>query len=62
MEGTKLTVHQGDLNVTTAGAVIDGLEIHGLLIISAPDVVIKNSRILGRAVALYRAGAGLQGL
>ena len=48
--GTKLTVHEGDLNVTTPGAVIDGLEIRGLLIISAPDVVIKNSRIVGRAV------------
>ena len=48
--GTKLTVHEGDLTVSTPGAVIDGLEIRGLLIINAPDVVIKNSRILGRAV------------
>lgn len=49
-EGTQLKRHDGDLTVTTPGAVIDGLEIHGLLIINAPDVVIKNSRILGRAV------------
>ena len=48
--GTKLTVHEGDLTVTTPGAVIDGVEVHGLLIVNAPDVVIKNSRILGRAV------------
>ncbi|RXZ71950.1 hypothetical protein ESP51_06155 [Agromyces albus] len=48
--GTTLKVHQGDLTVTTPGAVIDGVEVHGLLIVKAPDVVIKNSRILGRAV------------
>ena len=36
--------------MTTPGAVIDGVEVHGLLIVKAPDVVIKNSRILGRAV------------
>ena len=49
-EGTQLKRHDGDLTVTTPGAVIDGLEIHGLLVINAPDVVIKNSRILGRSV------------
>jgi hypothetical protein len=49
-EGTNLTVHEGDLTVSTPGAVIDGLEVRGLLIINAPDVVIKNSRIVGRAV------------
>ena len=53
-EGTKLTVHEGDLTVSTAGAVIDGLEVRGLLIINAPDVVIKNSRIVGRAVERQR--------
>jgi hypothetical protein len=49
-EGTKLTVHEGDLTVTTPGAVIDGLEIHGIVTVNAPGVVIKNSRITGRAV------------
>ena len=48
--GTNLTVHQGDLTVSTPGAVIDGVEVRGLLIVNAPNVVIKNSRILGRAV------------
>ena len=47
--GTKLTVHQGDLTVTTPGAVIDGVEVHGVLTVKAANVVIKNSRILGRA-------------
>jgi len=48
--GTQLRVHEGDLTVTTPGAVIDGVEVRGLLIIKAANVVIKNSRILGRAV------------
>ena len=43
-------MHEGDLTVSTPGQVIDGLEIRGLVIINAPDVVIKNSRIVGRAV------------
>ena len=43
-------MHEGDLTVSTPGAVIDSLEVRGLLIINAPDVVIKNSRIVGRAV------------
>ena len=40
--------------MSTPGAVIDGVEVHGLLIVNAPDVVIKNSRILGRAVDRQR--------
>ena len=36
--------------MTTPGAVIDGVEVHGVLTVKAPNVVIKNSRILGRAV------------
>jgi hypothetical protein len=48
--GTKLTVHNGDLNVTTAGTVIDGLDIRGLVKISAPNVTIKNSIVRGKAL------------
>lgn len=46
--GTKLTVHNGDLNITTAGTVINGLDIRGLVKISAPNVTIKNSVIRGK--------------
>lgn len=49
--GTKLTVHNGDLNITTAGTVIDGKDIRGLVKISAPNVTIKNSIIRGRALS-----------
>lgn len=48
--GTKLTVHNGDLNITKAGTVIDGQDIRGLVKISAPNVTIKNSVIRGRAL------------
>jgi hypothetical protein len=45
--GTPLTVHDGDLTVTTPGTVISGLDIHGFLRIKASDVTIKNSIIRG---------------
>jgi hypothetical protein len=48
--GTKLTVHNGDLNITKAGTVIDGQDIRGLVKISAPNVTIKNSIIRGKAL------------
>lgn len=48
--GTALTVHEGDLTVSTPGAVIDGLDIRGMVKVSAPDVTIKNSIIRGRAL------------
>jgi len=47
--GTQLTVHTGDLNITTPGRVISGLDIHGSVTISAPNVVLKNSIVRGGA-------------
>lgn len=49
--GTQLKVHNGDLNITTAGTVIDGLDIRGLVKISAPNVTIKNTIIRGKALS-----------
>ena len=48
--GTSLRVHTGDLVVTTPGAVIDAMDIRGLVIIKAPDVTIKRSIIRGRVL------------
>lgn len=48
--GTALKVHQGDLTITTRGAVIDGLDVRGLVKVRAQDVTIKNSIIRGRPV------------
>jgi hypothetical protein len=47
-DGTALTVHNGDLTVTTAGAVIDAMDIRGFLKIEANDVTVKRSIIRGR--------------
>ena len=45
--GTVLTVYNGDLTITTAGATYSGLDIHGYLRIQAPNVTVKNSIIRG---------------
>jgi hypothetical protein len=45
--GTALTVMNGDLTITTAGATYSGLDIHGYVVVKAPNVTIKNSIIRG---------------
>ena len=47
--GTQLTVHEGDLTITTPGAVVDSVDVHGYLRIKAPNVTVKNSIVRGRA-------------
>ncbi|MCV2395811.1 hypothetical protein OEB99_15965 [Actinotalea sp. M2MS4P-6] len=42
-----MTVHNGDLTVTTAGAVISNLDIRGYLRIKAPNVTVKNTIVRG---------------
>jgi hypothetical protein len=46
--GTALTVHNGDLTITTAGTVIDSMDIRGYLRIKAPNVTVRNSIVRGR--------------
>lgn len=48
--GVQLTTHNGDLTITQAGQVIDGLRITGEVNIRAHDVVIRNSEIRGRVI------------
>ncbi len=45
--GTKLTRYDGDLVITEAGKIIDSLEVRGSISVRAPDVVIKNTRVIG---------------
>lgn len=45
--GTRLTVHNGDINITADGTVIDGWDIHGFVRVNASNVTIKNSVIRG---------------
>jgi PKD repeat protein len=46
--GKTLKIHYGDLYITTPGAVIDGLDIRGLVKVKASGVVIKNSIVRGK--------------
>lgn len=43
--GIRLTAYTGPLTITTAGTVIDSMDITGALVIRAKDVTIRNSRI-----------------
>jgi len=43
--GTKLTVHNGDLEVGSANTVIDGRDIRGCVFVNAPGVVIRRSKL-----------------
>lgn len=45
--GTKLTRYDGDLEITKANTVIDGLEVHGVIKVRAAGVVIKNTKVIG---------------
>ena len=45
--GTALTVYNGDLTITTAGATYSGLDVHGFVMVEAPNVTIKDSIIRG---------------
>ena len=42
----KLRVHRGDLIIRTPGQVVDGLEVHGRINVEAPNVTIRNTRVI----------------
>ena len=45
--GTSLTVYNGTLTVSTDGAVVDGLDVRGVIVINAYGVTVKNSKAEG---------------
>lgn len=49
--GTSLTTYNGDITVTTDGAVYDSLFINGRVVIQAANVVFKNCKIVGTNAA-----------
>jgi hypothetical protein len=65
--GTSLTVHEGDLTITTPGTVVDSLDVRGFVRVKAANVVIRNSIIRGpgspltSAMSLVQADAGANG-
>lgn len=48
--GTKLTVHDGDLTISRAGTVVDGLDVRGDISVKADNVTIRNTIVRGRPV------------
>ena len=52
--GTHLTVLKGDLTIDTPGAVVNGLDIHGFVTVTARGVTIRNSIIRGAATSTER--------
>ncbi len=59
--GTALT-NSGSLTVTTAGTVINALNINGTLDINASNVTIQNTRITGSNFAIIRIKFGVTGV
>ena len=45
--GTALTVKTGNQTISTAGAVVDGWDVRGKLIINAANVTVKNTIVHG---------------
>jgi Right handed beta helix region len=43
--GTALRPHPGDLTVSTPGAVVDGVSVTGIVIVQAPNVTIRHTRV-----------------
>lgn len=62
--GARLRVQNGTLKVTKPGTVIEGLEIHGDIVVLAPDVTIRDCRVIGAGdwAILQRMEAGSGGL
>jgi hypothetical protein len=62
--GTALTVHNGDLVITTNGTIIDGRDIRGFVTVRASNVTIRRSIIRGgvatqnRKVVAFESGTG----
>ncbi len=54
--GTSLTVHNGDITITTPGTVIDSLDVRGFVIVKAANVTIRNSIIRGSGPGSYNTG------
>ncbi len=56
-----LTSHYGDLTITTPNTLIDGLDIHGYVVVKAANVVIRRSIIRGGSAATGNACLSIVG-
>lgn len=44
-----LTTHSGDITVTTAGTIIENLDVYGVIKIQAANVIVRNNRVRGNS-------------
>ena len=51
--GVKLSTHTGDLHVTAAGTTVSGLLITGTLFVEAPNVTVRNTRMVPATDAYF---------
>lgn len=51
--GVTLTTVNGDMNITTAGAVIEGKDIRGCVSVNAKNVIIRKSKITCSGTAIH---------
>jgi hypothetical protein len=51
--GIALRTHRGDLDINVAGTVIDGMLVTGSIIVQAPNVTIRNTRIAPSATTYW---------
>ncbi len=56
--GTTLTPYYGTLIINTPGAVISGLDIHGSVVINAPNVTLENNKITSTSFYVVDVKAG----
>ncbi|QNK80970.1 hypothetical protein [Nakamurella sp. PAMC28650] len=51
--GTNLTVHRGDIVVTTPGTVIDSMDVYGYIKVRAANVTIRRTRVRGTGTVAF---------
>ena len=58
--GTRLTTHVGDLRITIAGTVVDGVHVVGSVFVEAPNVTLRRVRVsaAGQYWAIRQAAGG----
>lgn len=57
---TPTTTHQGDLDITVAGTVVEDIEVNGSINVKANDVTIRRARVNGRVWTQHGTANGLR--
>ena len=60
--GVTLTPYNGNLVINTPGAVISGLDIHGTVVINAPNVTLVNCKVTSSSFYVVQVASGVTGV